>query len=96
MTTALASAETLPVTTATRMDVLDVLRGVAILGILVYNAIGFGLYARFSLATLPAICAAFFVAQTVASTMWLRVAWCGPAEWVWRQFTYGRRFALLR
>jgi uncharacterized membrane protein YeiB len=37
MTTVLEPAETLPVTTATRMDVLDVRRGVAIFGILIYN-----------------------------------------------------------
>jgi uncharacterized membrane protein YeiB len=37
MTTVVATADTLPVATATRMDVLDVLRGVAIFGILVYN-----------------------------------------------------------
>jgi len=55
-----------------------------------------GLYARFSLATLFALCALFFAVQTVASALWLRIAWCGPAEWLWRQFTDGRRFSLMR
>ena len=37
MSTVLAPAERLLLTTATRMDVLDVLRGVPIFGILVYD-----------------------------------------------------------
>jgi uncharacterized protein len=68
----------------------------SIASVIVFYGIGFGLYARFSLAVLLPTCAAFFVIQTLASALWLRIAWFGPAEWLWRQFTYGRRFALLR
>jgi uncharacterized protein len=64
--------------------------------VIVFYGIGLGLYARFSLAALFALCAAFFAAQTAANALWLRIAWFGPAEWRWRQFTYRRRFALLR
>jgi uncharacterized membrane protein YeiB len=32
----------------------------------------------------------------IASRVWLARALFGPAEWLWRTFTYRRRFALLR
>jgi uncharacterized protein len=68
----------------------------SVVSVIVFYGIGFGLYARFSLITLFALCAALFAAQTAASALWLRIAWFGPVEWLWRQFTYRRRFALLR
>jgi uncharacterized protein len=68
----------------------------SIASVIAFYGIGFGLYGRFSLATLVALCAGFFAAQTLASALWLRTAWFGPAEWLWRQFTYRRRFALFR
>jgi uncharacterized protein len=68
----------------------------SIVSVIVFYGVGFGLYARLSLAPLFALCVAFFVVQTLLSTVWLRMATFGPAEWLWRQFTYRRRFALLR
>jgi uncharacterized protein len=68
----------------------------SVVSVIVFYGIGLGLYGSFSLITLVALCTAFFAAQTAASTFWLRIAWFGPAEWLWRQFTYRRRFALLR
>ena len=38
----------------------------------------------------------FFGLQLVASRLWLSRALFGPAEWIWRTFTYRRRFALFR
>jgi uncharacterized membrane protein YeiB len=56
------------------MDVLDVMRGVAVLGIVLAVA------AR--------------TAGVVLSRVWLAFAAFGPVEWVWRLFTYRRRFPL--
>jgi uncharacterized protein len=36
----------------------------------------------------------FFGAQIVMSRLWLERAAFGPAEWIWRMFTYRRRVAL--
>jgi uncharacterized protein len=37
-----------------------------------------------------------FLIQIAVSGWWLSIAAFGPAEWLWRTFTYRRRFALLR
>jgi uncharacterized membrane protein YeiB len=34
--------------------------------------------------------------EMIVSRFWLLIAHYGPAEWISRQFTYGKRFALLR
>jgi uncharacterized protein len=36
----------------------------------------------------------FFGAQIVMRRLWLERAAFGPAEWIWRMFTYRRRVAL--
>jgi uncharacterized membrane protein YeiB len=120
---------TAPVASTERMDVLDVIRGVAVFGILLVNiyafsgygfisevqkralpgarfdplmdelifyGIGLEMFGRLSLTTVVAGSAAFFVLQMIASRLWLSIALFGPAEWLWRTFTYGRRFPLLR
>jgi uncharacterized protein len=44
-----------------------------------------------------AVCGAIalFAVQMIASRIWLARAAFGPVEWLWRTFTYKRRFALL-
>lgn len=39
---------------------------------------------------------ALFGLQTIVSRVWLSLVLFGPAEWLWRTFTYGRRFPLRR
>jgi uncharacterized protein len=68
----------------------------SVLGIAIFYRLGFGLYSRVSLVTALAIGCAIYAAQIALSTLWLRRAAYGPAEWLWRQFTYGRRFPLWR
>jgi uncharacterized protein len=68
----------------------------SVAGVLVFYGIGLGYYGRLSLPVALAMCAAFFLVQMVASRLWLSFAAFGPAEWLWRMFTYRRRFALLR
>ena len=68
----------------------------SIAGVAIFYGIGGGLYGRVSLTMAIGGCFVFFALQVVASRAWLSIARFGPAEWVWRMFTYRRRFALFR
>ena len=68
----------------------------SVAGVLVFYGIGFRMFGRVSLTIALAGCVAFFGLQMIASRLWLARALFGPAEWLWRTFTYRRRFALLR
>ena len=63
-------------------------------GVIAFYGLGFGLFGRLSLSVLLALSVAVFAIQIVLSRAWLTVAAFGPAEWVWRMFTYRRRFPL--
>ena len=67
----------------------------SVVGIVVFYGIGFGFYGRLSLVSALAFAVGLFALQIVLSAAWLRIAAFGPAEWLWRMFTYRRRFALL-
>ena len=54
------------------------------------------LFGRVPIATALAGGVVFFLLQTVASKAWLTVAAFGPAEWLWRMYTYRRRVPLFR
>ena len=64
--------------------------------IVIFYGIGFDLYGRVSLVIAVVIGCAIYAVQIVLSTFWVRRAAYGPVEWLWRQFTYGRRFPLWR
>ena len=68
----------------------------SVAGVLVFYGIGVGMFGRVSLTTALAGCVGFFVVQMIASRAWLAIAMFGPAEWLWRMFTYRKRFPLLR
>jgi uncharacterized protein len=68
----------------------------SVAGVLIFYGIGFRMFGSVSLTTTLAGCVVFFGLQIMASRLWLSVALFGPAEWLWRTFTYRRRFALLR
>ena len=68
----------------------------SVAGVLLFYGIGFRMFGRVSLTMVLAGCVVFFGLQTIASRMWLSRALFGPAEWLWRTFTYRRRFALFR
>ena len=68
----------------------------SVVGVLGFYGIGLGFYGRVSLPVALAGCVALFVVQIIVSRMWLAAAAFGPAEWLWRTFTYRRRFALMR
>jgi len=52
---------------------------------------GFGLYGRVPRTGQLLIMLAIWVAQVIASPIWLRHFHFGPLEWLWRALTYGTR-----
>lgn len=62
----------------------------------IFYGIGFGLFGRVPLAICLPAAVVFFGLQMIASRAWLSVAAFGPAEWLWRMFTYGRAVPLFR
>jgi len=63
----------------------------SLLGILIFYGIGLGLVGRASPLLFYGIAAAIFLAQVLASQLWLARFEQGPMERLWRFATYGRR-----
>jgi uncharacterized protein len=68
----------------------------SVAGIVIFYGIGFGLLGRLSLTAAVFIALAFFILQMLLSRWWLRRAQFGPAEWLWRMFTYRRLIPLFK
>lgn len=68
----------------------------SVLGVAIFYGIGAGWYGRVSFTFALIGCVVVFAIQVALSRMWLSVAFFGPAEWLWRMFTYRRHFRLLR
>ena len=68
----------------------------SVAAVIVFYGVGFGLFGRVPLVVVLVGAVGFFVLQMIASRMWLDVAAFGPAEWLWRMFTYRRRVPLFR
>ena len=68
----------------------------SIVGFAVFYGIGFGLFGRLSLTAAVAGALLFFALQMFLSHWWLKHAQFGPAEWLWRMFTYRRTFPLFK
>ena len=66
----------------------------SVAGVVIFYGIGFGLFGRLSLTAAVVGALAFFILQMFLSRWWLRRARFGPAEWLWRMFTYRRRIPL--
>ena len=73
---------------AGRMALTNYLIQIACLDLL-FSGYGLGLGQVRPLAALP-MALAFFAAEVVLSTVWLKYFAFGPAEWLWRTLTYGR------
>lgn len=58
---------------------------------LVFTGFGAGYFGRLTQGQLYLFALELCVVQTVFSTLWLRVYSIGPAEWLWRSLTHGRR-----
>ncbi len=67
-----------------------------VISVLVFYGIGFGMMGRLAPIWWPVVVAAMLTAQVAASRWWLARFAFGPAEWIWRQATYGRRLPLRR
>jgi uncharacterized protein len=68
----------------------------SVAGVVVFYGIGFGFLGRVSLTGAVLGAVAFFVLQVFLSRWWLRRAEFGPAEWLWRIFTYRRLIPLFK
>jgi uncharacterized protein len=76
---------------AGRMALTNYLLQIAVLDVL---SSGYGLDARFRPALVPVVAALIFAAEVALSRIWLAKYRLGPAEWLWRSFTYGKAQAL--
>jgi uncharacterized protein len=70
-----------------RMALTSYLTQSIALGFIFYGY-GLGLFGRLSVASVSAVALAIFVAQAIASALWLRRFRFGPVEWAWRSVTY--------
>ena len=68
----------------------------SVAALVIFYGLGFGLFGRVPLVVALAGAVLFFVLQMIGSRAWLAIAAFGPAEWLWRMFTYRRRVPLLR
>lgn len=78
---------------AGRMALTNYLLQIAILDVL---SSGYGLDVQFRPALVPLVAAAIFGVEVALSRIWLAKYRLGPAEWLWRSFTYGKAQRLSR
>lgn len=67
----------------------------ALILLIVFFGVGFGLIGKLSNAWIPLMAIGLFSVQLIFSTVWLGWFKFGPAEWLWRTLTYGRRQPML-
>jgi uncharacterized protein len=65
--------------------------GQSVICIFIFYGVGLGWYGRVGPTAALGITIAVFAAQAALSAWWLQRFRFGPAEWVWRSLTYGRR-----
>lgn len=63
----------------------------SIISVLVYYGLGLGLIGRIGPAATIGLTVSLFVVQVAWSHLWLTRFRFGPAEWLWRSLTYGKR-----
>ncbi|HVG25763.1 MAG TPA: DUF418 domain-containing protein [Thermoanaerobaculia bacterium] len=67
----------------------------SIVGTLIFYNYGLGFFGSVGPAVLLPLTVLLYAIQVAFSGWWLRRFRFGPAEWLWRSLTYGRRFALV-
>ena len=67
-----------------------------LIGITLFYGIGFGLLGKVAYHHIWLLCIAFYTLQVLFSALWMGRYQYGPAEWLWRQLSYGRRFPIRR
>jgi uncharacterized protein len=65
-------------------------------GLFIFTGAGLALYGQLSRLELYYVVAVIWVVQLAWSWVWMRHFRYGPAEWLWRTLTYGRRQPLTR
>ncbi|MFN8347804.1 MAG: DUF418 domain-containing protein [Spirosomataceae bacterium] len=63
----------------------------SLIGTLLFYGYGMSHFGSLKLYQLYFIVAEIWLVQTVFSVVWLRSFYYGPAEWLWRSLTYGKR-----
>jgi uncharacterized protein len=63
---------------------------------LIFYSYGLGLFGSVGRATGLALAVVIFAAQARYSVWWLERFHFGPAEWLWRSLTYGKRQPMRR
>lgn len=68
----------------------------SVAAVIIFYGIGFGLFGSVPLLICLIGAVALFALQMILSRAWLAIATVGPAEWLWRMFTYRRTVPLFR
>lgn len=68
----------------------------SVVGIFLFYGIGLGWGTSFGLVHAELTAVAVFLLQIPCSLLWLRYFQFGPLEWIWRVFTYGKYFPIVR
>ena len=69
---------------------LSVYLGQTVLGLMVFQWWGLGLFGSVPRPVMLLVAAAIWLVLAIAATLWLARFRFGPAEWLWRSATYGR------
>jgi len=82
-----------PVQQTERIQIVDILRGFALFGILFVNMMifygyGLGLFGKVGLAAGIGLTIVIYLLQIPISHWWMKRFKYGPAEWLWRSLTY--------
>jgi uncharacterized protein len=85
-----------PVSESSRIVALDVLRGFALICLILFTGAGFALVGHLDRWMLYPIVGCIWVVQLFYSDWWLRAYRFGPIEWLWRAVTYGEFPAMKR
>lgn len=70
--------------------------GQSVWGMLIFYGIGFGIGADMGLIYVLLIATGVYMVEVMFSLIWLHYFRYGPLEWIWRMFTYGKVFKLLK
>ena len=68
----------------------------SILSTLLFYHYGLGLYGKVEVSTGIVLLVGIFTLQVIMSRIWLHYFQYGPVEWLWRMFTYKRKFSIKR
>ena len=68
----------------------------SILSTLIFYHYGLGYYGKISVLTGTILVFAIYVFQMILSRLWLKYYYYGPAEWIWRNFTYFKKQSFRR